>query len=119
MTQEHKLWFKINTRRLLIRLSNYCNPINAIKKSNFTALMKIFGSKCFKGKADKVNKPEKRRCMLQDEIKDFYKAIRPDPILIKRFLTVPIGTVQTLADKILDLLITKEGLNEMIMPFFE
>jgi len=84
--------------------------------------MKTFASKWkTKLEAAKVNKPEKHRYMLQNEIKDFYEAIRSDPVLINRFLTVPIGKVHTLADKIFDLLITpwKEGLNEMLMPFFE
>jgi len=65
--------------------------------------------------------PEKRRYMVEDEIQDFYEAIRSDPVLIQRFFLVPIGKVHILADKILDLLITswKEGLNEMLMPFFE
>jgi len=59
--------------------------------------------------------------MAQDEVKHFYDAIRSDPVLIQRFLTVPIDTVHILADKILDLLSTpwKEGLDDMIMPFFE
>jgi len=85
-------------------------------------MMKTFGSKWSrKAKVAKVNKHEKRRYMGQDEIKDFYDAIRSDPVLIHRFLTVPIGTVHILADKILDVLSTpwKEGLDEMIMPFFE
>jgi len=84
--------------------------------------MKTFGSKwSTQVKAAKANKPEKRRYMVEDEIKDFYEAIRWDPVLNQRFLTVPIGKVHILADKILDLLITswKEGLNEMLMPFFE
>jgi len=84
--------------------------------------MKTFGSKWSrKAKAAKGNKPKKHRYMEQDEIKGFYEAIRSDPVLIHRFLTVPKSTVHTLADKILDLLITrwKEGLDEMIMPFFE
>ena len=59
--------------------------------------------------------------MVEDEIQDFYEAIRSEPGLIQRFLTVPIGKVHILADKILDLLNTswKEGLNDMLMPFFE
>jgi len=72
-------------------------------------------------KAAEVNKNEKRRYMGEDEIQDFYEAIRSDPVLIERFFTVPIEKVHILADKILDLLFTawKEGLNEMLMPFFE
>jgi len=84
--------------------------------------MKIFGSKwSTQVKAAKVNKPEKRRYMVEDEIQDFYKAIRSDPVLIQRFLTVAIGKVHVLADKILDLLMTswKDGLSEMLIPFFE
>jgi len=84
--------------------------------------MKTFGSKwSTQVKAAKVNKPEKRRYMAEDEIQDFYEAIRSDPVLIQRFLTVPIDKVHILADKILDLLSIswKEGLNEMLMPFFE
>eukprot|EP00495_Collosphaeridae_sp_1-RS-2012_P002716 TRINITY_DN230_c0_g2_i1.p1 TRINITY_DN230_c0_g2~~TRINITY_DN230_c0_g2_i1.p1 ORF type:complete len:164 (-),score=34.96 TRINITY_DN230_c0_g2_i1:2-493(-) len=84
--------------------------------------MKTFGSKWSrKAKVPKVNKHEKRRYMGQDESKDFYNAIHSDPVLIHRFLTISMGTVHILADKILDLLSTpwKEGLDEMIMPFFE
>jgi len=83
--------------------------------------MNTFGSKwSTQVKAAKVNK-QKRRYMVEDEIQDFYEAIRSDPVLIQRFLTVPIDKVHILADKILDLLLTswKEGLNEMLMPFFE
>jgi len=71
--------------------------------------------------ATKGIKNEKRRYMAHDEVKHFYDAIRSDPVLIQRFLTVPIDTVHILADKILDLLSTpwKEGLDDMIMPFFE
>ena len=81
--------------------------------------MKTFGSMW--SKKDKAAKDKLKRYMPQEEIKGFYDAIRADPVLIHRFLTVPIDTVHTLADKILDLLITpwKEGLSEMIMPFFE
>jgi len=84
--------------------------------------MKTFCSKSStQVKASKVNKPEKRRYMVEDEIQDFYDAIRSDPDLIQRFFTVPIGKVHILADKILDLLYTswEDGLNVMLMPFFE
>jgi len=72
-------------------------------------------------KAAEVNKNEKRRYMGEDEIQDFYEAIRSDPVLIERFFTVPIEKVHILADKILDLLFTawKEGLDGMVMPFFK
>jgi len=84
-------------------------------------MMKTFGSKWSKKDKAAKDEPKQRRYMLQDEIKGFYDAIRADPVLIHRFLAVPIDKVHTLADKILDLLITpwKEGLSEMIMPFFE
>jgi len=84
--------------------------------------MKTFSSRwSTQSKAAKVNKPKERRYMVQGEIQNFFNAIRSDPVLIQRFLIVPIGTVHILADKILDLLSTswKEGLNEMMMPFFE
>jgi len=74
-----------------------------------------------KFKLAKVKKHEVRRYMGQDEIKEFNNAIRSDPVLIHRCLRVPIGTVHILADKILDLLSTswKDGLNDMVMSFFE
>jgi len=103
-------------------LSNILNPTIAIYLSKFIAIMKTFGSKwSTQMKAAKVNKPEKRRYMVEDEIQNFYEAIRSDPVLIQRFLTVHIGKVHILADKILDLLVTswKEGLSEMLMPFSE
>jgi len=83
--------------------------------------MKTFYSKWSTKKFAKVNKHEKRRFIGQDEIKDFYDDIHSNLVLIHRFLTVPIGTVLILANKILNLLTTlwKEGLDEMIMPFFE
>jgi len=71
--------------------------------------------------AAKDQKAEKGRYMGQEEVKSFYEAVRSDPVLINRFLTVSIGTVHTVADKIFDLLSTtwKQERNEMIMPFFE
>jgi len=59
--------------------------------------------------------------MVQEEVESPYEAVRSDPVLIHRLLSVSIGTVHALADKIFDLLSTtwKEGRNEMIMPFFE
>jgi len=59
--------------------------------------------------------------MVQEEVKSFYAAVRSDPVLIHRFLTVSIGTVHALVDKIFDLLSTtwKEGRNEISIPFFE
>jgi len=85
--------------------------------------MKTFGSKWSTqvNAANKVDKPEKRRYMVEDKIQDFYEAIRSDPVLIQRFLTVAKYKVHVLADKILDLLTTswKDGLKEMLIPFFE
>jgi len=55
----------------------------------------------------------------KDEIIGFDVAIRSDPVLIHRFVNVPICKVQTLANSMLDLQRTTwmEGLKEMIMPF--
>jgi len=59
-------------------------------KSLNSYIMKSFGSKrSTKVKAAKVNNREKRRYIVLDEIKDFYKAIRSDPVLIQHFLTIP------------------------------
>jgi len=91
--------------------------------------MKSFGSKCStvpassKVGAANINKRrdrEKGAYLEQHEITGFYVAIRSDPVLIHRFVSVPIGMVQTLASRMLDLLRTtwKERHEEVIMPFF-
>jgi len=89
--------------------------------------MKCFRSRCStapaptKIKTAKVDKTEKSRYLEQDDIKGFFTAVRSDPILIHRFINVPIDIVHHLANKMLDLLRTpwKEGLERMIMSFFE
>jgi len=91
--------------------------------------MKTFCSKCSTVPAStkvgavyvkKQHNREKGAYLEQDEITGFSEAIRSDPVLIDRFVSVPIGTVQTLANRTLDLLRTpwKEGLEEIIIPFF-
>jgi len=89
--------------------------------------MKCFRSKCSTGLAQrkikkaKVEKVKRGRYLEQCEVERFFTAVRSDPVLIHRFIDVPIGVVHDLADKMLDLLRTpwKEGLEGMIMPFFE
>jgi len=89
--------------------------------------MKCFGSKCSTGPAQrkikkaKVEKVKRGRNMEENEINGFFKAVRSDPVLIQRFINVPIDIVHHLANKMFDLLRTpwKEGLEGMIMPFFE
>jgi hypothetical protein len=89
--------------------------------------MKYFRSKCSTGPAQrkikkaKVKKVKRGRCLEQHEIKGFSRAVRSDPVLIHCFINVPIGIVHHLVNKMLDLLRTpwKEGLEGMIMPFFE
>jgi len=59
--------------------------------------------------------------VLTNEVLNFHEAILSDPVLIHRFKEVKQSVILTIANKMLDLLRLSwnEGLEELILPFFQ
>jgi len=68
-----------------------------------------------------INKQERAKYLVKNDILNFHEAILADPVLIHRFMKVKEPVILSLANKMLDLLglSWNEGLQELIPLFFE